>query len=78
MEPYRLFCVEQAGQLDLEPLGQREELWIAHIAENLERLLAAGSFIIGEHAVEVYGDALGLAREKHIRAAVKASIGSVA
>lgn len=72
MEPYRLFCVEEAGQLDLEPLPEREALWTAHIAENIERLLTKGIFVIGHRAVEVYGAALGLAREKHIRAAVKA------
>jgi three-Cys-motif partner protein len=71
MESYRLFCLEQAGQLDLEPLAQREAMWEAHITANIERLLANGHFVIGDRAVEVYGDALGLAREKHIRAAVK-------
>ncbi len=71
MEPYRLFCVEQAGQLDLEPLADREQVWVAHIAVNIEHLLTDGAFTIGSRATDVYGDALGLAREKHIRSAVK-------
>lgn len=46
--------------------------WVTEIAENLRRLLAEhGSFRILDRYSEVYGDTLGKARVKHLRAAWK-------
>ncbi len=71
MEEYRQYVHEFHGMLDLEPLPDREARWIGHIAENIMRTCEAASFIIGDRIPEVLGDALGLAREKHIRRALK-------
>jgi hypothetical protein len=72
MEPYRERCLAVTAQLDLEPLAPREELWVAEIKTNLEVLLQRGTpFKVSTEMAEVYGDALGWAREKHIRTAVK-------
>lgn len=60
------------GQLDLEPLAARSARWTAAIKANLERLLAEiPSFTTREKMNEVFGEFLGLAREKHVRAAVR-------
>jgi three-Cys-motif partner protein len=49
-----------------------EDAWIKKIEENLRALLAQGSsFTILSKYAEVFGDTLGLAREKHLRAAWK-------
>ena len=70
-EEYRSFCHGREGILDLEPLTDREEAWIDHIEENVDQLLAIGPFEPVYKIVEVYGDAFGEAREKHLRRALK-------
>jgi len=61
------------GELVLEPLAQREASWIAGIKANLERLLEdTSSFTTREKMNNVFGEFLGLAREKHVRVAVRA------
>lgn len=46
--------------------------WASEIKGNLRRLLDEGrSFVIGDRYLEVYGSALGQAREKHLRQAWK-------
>jgi three-Cys-motif partner protein len=49
------------------------EIWISTIAANITRLITeeAAPFVVRDRYEAVMGDALGLAREKHIRAAVK-------
>lgn len=56
---------------DMEP--HLEENWEAAIAANLSRLIdeEAAPFVVRDRYEAVMGDTLGLAREKHIRAAVK-------
>jgi hypothetical protein len=76
LEKYRKHCLEESGQLDLEPLSDREPLWINAIAANIEILLSAGSFVVKDEVKAVYGDTLGFAREKHVRKAVKQLYGA--
>ncbi len=60
------------GQLDLEPLAVRSKQWTAGIKTNLVRLLEeTPSFTTRDRMNEVFGEFLGLARDKHVRAAVK-------
>lgn len=48
------------------------EAWIEEIASNIETLLAEGSgFVVGKALGDVLGRTLGLAREKHIREALR-------
>lgn len=68
---WRAFCFEQSGRLDLDPVEDREKQWVDTIAENLERRLAAGPFLIGAEMSDVYGATLGEARAMHVRRAVK-------
>ncbi|MEW9555956.1 three-Cys-motif partner protein TcmP [Nonomuraea sp. NPDC050783] len=50
--------------------------WVAEITTNLRRLLSEGkSFVISDRYSEVYGKALGLARQKHLRKAWKELLG---
>jgi three-Cys-motif partner protein len=72
LEPYREHCLNDAGQMDLEPLAVREPQWIAHIADNLRDRLKRGEFVVGDAMREVYGSTLGHAREKHVRKAIEA------
>ncbi len=72
MEVYREYCLAQEQQLHLETPESRARQWQDHIAANIEDLLRTrGAFTIGDLPVQVYGDALGLAREMHVRAAIK-------
>jgi three-Cys-motif partner protein len=73
METYRAFCLEQEGQLDLEPAEARKEKWIREIASNIERIIDNGEapFRLGGRMRDVYGEAMGSAREMHVRAAVR-------
>jgi three-Cys-motif partner protein len=67
-EEYRQFCFKQTGQLDVE---DRSPEWVKRIAANMEKLLQdRGGFRSGDHIKTVYGDTLGFARSKHIRAAI--------
>jgi three-Cys-motif partner protein len=56
---------------DMEP--HLEDSWEAAIAANLAKLIneEAAPFVVGDRYEAIMGDTLGLAREKHIRAAVK-------
>jgi three-Cys-motif partner protein len=73
LELYRARCHEAAGQLDLEPLAEREAQWVAEIEGNIRGMLAKGRpFTVGKNMTEVYGEAIGYARELHIRRAIKA------
>lgn len=56
---------------DMEP--HLEESWEAAIAANLAKLLNEGAapFVVKDRYEAIMGDTLGLAREKHIRAAIK-------
>jgi three-Cys-motif partner protein len=69
LEEYHDFC--HRGQLDLDPIAERELRWKREIRANIERLLKSGGFIVQDRLDEVCGEALGYAREKHIRAAIK-------
>jgi hypothetical protein len=71
MEEFRGKALEFHGMLDLDLPSDRETEWIDEIATNVETYLAEhGSFTIGHH-MKVYGDTFGLAREKHVRGALK-------
>ncbi|MDX3657949.1 three-Cys-motif partner protein TcmP [Streptomyces sp. ID05-26A] len=45
--------------------------WIEEIHQNITQRLAKGAFLVRNEIPAVYGEALGLARDKHVRAAVK-------
>jgi three-Cys-motif partner protein len=68
---YREACAAGAAQLDFDSLWQGDDQWVTQIAANIERRLAQGAFRIGDQMNAVYGETLGFAREKHVRAAVK-------
>lgn len=71
-EEYRAYCYRTEGILDLDPLRDREAKWVQHIEENVERLLAAGKPFEPVYKLgEVFGDAFGEARQKHLRKALK-------
>ncbi len=60
------------GQLRGLDFDDNEDAWVLEIADNIERLLgAADVLVIQERLGEVMGRTLGLAREKHIRSALK-------
>ena len=72
----------ESGQTSLIPLEELldddgvekrlEAEWVQIIATNLEELQSThGAFRVGEHQLQVYGTTLGLAREKHVRAAIQ-------
>jgi three-Cys-motif partner protein len=70
MEDLYTFCHQD--QLSLYTHEERGLQWIEAIANNVERLMGAGKpLLIRDHLDEIYGDALILAREKHLRAAIK-------
>jgi three-Cys-motif partner protein len=73
LEKFRNYCIEEAGQFELEPLADREKAWFGQIAANIERLLtASGDFVVEDRMEDVYGTTLGFAREKHVKSAIKA------
>lgn len=62
----------EGGDIFKEEEAALSEQWVTEIASNLRRLLVKhGAFKIYERYAEVYGEALGLAREMHLRAAWK-------
>ena len=66
MEDFHDYCF--GGQRDL----LLEQRWVEHIAENIEGLLASvGAFVVRDRIADVYGEALGYARETHVRQAIK-------
>lgn len=72
LEPYQQACLAASGELDLDPLTSHWPEWIDTIAANIETLLAQGQDVqIIYRVKDVLGDTLGLARERHIRAAVQ-------
>lgn len=50
---------------------RRASDWVRIIQGNVQRLLQAGAFVVGEKSAEVYGSTLGEARETHVRRAIK-------
>jgi hypothetical protein len=72
LEPYRVACHEEAGMLDLEPLPTREDELVAEFRATLERLLADGLPVrIQKQMGDVFCEAIGDARSKHVRRAIK-------
>lgn len=75
LKEYHEYCarVEPGEQmtLDLDSWDEREQDWITGIESNIEELLRSGSFVVEERLDEVCGEALGYARETHIRKAIK-------
>lgn len=69
-EEYYEFC--RRDQLELETKEERWAQWTEKIAHNIEQILAAGEpFTVRARMEEVYGETMGDARERHIRAAIK-------
>jgi three-Cys-motif partner protein len=67
---------ETGGQVEFRGLDfeDNEEAWIEHIAGNAESLLQREqSFVVEEELGTLLGKTLGLARETHIRKALKAA-----
>ena len=63
-----------AGQAELRGLDwdDNEDAWIEEVADNIERILATQqAFVVEKKLGEVLGRTLGLARETHIRKALK-------
>ncbi len=70
-------ALEAIGQFTLDGLEQApefeedEEAWVLEIEANLADLLAQGEpFVVQSRLRDVFGKALGLAREKHLRQAL--------
>jgi three-Cys-motif partner protein len=65
----------KAGQYDLgfaATFDEDEDAWIAEIAANTKKLLAAQpGFVVMNVLSPLFGRTIGLAREKHLRAALK-------
>jgi three-Cys-motif partner protein len=64
-----LFDMPQPSFEDEEE--RRASDWVRIIQGNVQRLLQAGAFVVGEKSAEVYGSTLGEARETHVRRAIK-------
>jgi three-Cys-motif partner protein len=71
VEDWRTTCFDLSGQMDLYPLTDREAEWVDEIKRAVEKRLTKGTFMLGANVPETYGDAFGLAREKHLRKALK-------
>lgn len=69
-DPGMLFDVPTEPSFEEEE-KQRAGRWVEEIEGNIERVLLGGPFVIGEKLTDVYGSALGEAREKHVREALK-------
>lgn len=69
LEEFHDFCYRD--RLDLDPLPEREKRWVEVIRTNIEHLLGNGSFVVQKRLGDICGEALGYAREKHIRKAIK-------
>lgn len=70
VEKFYAWCNPSQQTMDDPTLRAQE--WTDDIAANLETLLREeGTFTVIQHADRVYGNTLGLARGKHVRAAVK-------
>jgi three-Cys-motif partner protein len=71
-EEYRTYCHGVEGLLELEPLEERAAKWVAHIEENVERILREEEKFKPVLRIDrVFGDAFGEAREKHLRTALR-------
>lgn len=67
---YREYCLQESGGLDLD--HDREERWVEEISKNVRSLLTKGPFTIDASTMsEVFGNTLGLARETHLRRALR-------
>jgi three-Cys-motif partner protein len=69
-EEYYAWC--HRGQLELETPQQRWARWSEEIKGNLELLLPEAPFRVQARMKEIYGAVVGVARDRHIRAALKA------
>jgi three-Cys-motif partner protein len=67
-EKYQAFVAEQAGQ-QLLPFPTSQ--WVQTIKTGIVKRLQKGEFVLGDAVDDVYGETLGLARGKHVRAAIK-------
>lgn len=70
--------LEELGQLPLEgleeapPFDEDEQAWVDELIRNVERLLDAGAPVrVLDRMHDVFGKALGLARETHLRSALR-------
>lgn len=70
-EEWRTACYDASGAMDFEPLPVREEQWVAEIKRSMTERLTQGSYVVKLSITGVYGASLGLAREKHVRKAMK-------
>lgn len=74
---YRSYCLEQEGALDLD--HDREDRWRDDIADNIRAMLPDGPFRVDAGTMRrVFGETLGLARETHLRKALKILIDEAA
>jgi hypothetical protein len=70
LDEYYKFCTR--SELDLDPEDERKARWVAVIKENLTKLLREKRRVsIESDWGEVFGTAVGYARELHLRAAIK-------
>jgi three-Cys-motif partner protein len=74
MEVYRTHCETVTGDLDLfSDVKIRDAMWTSQIKDNVAKLLSdMPSFEVQKQMKAVYGSTLTFAREKHVRAAIKA------
>ncbi len=71
-EEHRTACFEKSGELDFDTLEHREAEWCDEIENRVRKLASAGKpFTLGARIGDVYGDALGRAREKHVRKVIR-------
>ncbi len=74
MERFRDACNHGQDQLELfDPIEGREDRWIDYLEDNVSGLLALGNppYTVATSMPAVFGDVLGLARETHLRKALK-------
>lgn len=69
-DPDMLFDIQTKPSF-AEQEAARERRWIQQLERNIESLLDRGPFVVGEKIVEVYGETLGEARDKHVKRAIK-------
>jgi three-Cys-motif partner protein len=71
-EEYRDYCHRTQGMLDFEPLVDREAKWVNHIEHNIAEILKKNTEFQPVYRLQqVFGDAFGEARQKHLRKALK-------
>jgi three-Cys-motif partner protein len=71
-EEHRTACFAASGEFDYEPLEDREAEWCDEIEARVRKLAELQKpFTIVANIRDVYGNALGLAREKHVRKVIR-------